>query len=121
MKTPKWLEEIPVLPRFWLGVWFATTILEALSNYGRALVGVEAGSWFPFGCNLLVAFILGSVLIVSRKQSPPKRRPLSSEAQEARKPRPPEELVGALQDSVHKNVGKARPTRSKKIKKTPKA
>jgi transcriptional regulator with XRE-family HTH domain len=43
--------------------------------------------------------------------------PLSSEALEARRPQPPEELVGALQDRVHLDVGRARPGRAVKIKK----
>jgi len=44
-------------------------------------------------------------------------RPLSSEAQKARAPRPPEELVGALQDSIHVERGRllfSRPIRPKK-------
>lgn len=46
-----------------------------------------------------------------------KLAPLSPEALEARKPLPPEELVGALQDRVHVDVGRARPGRAVKIKK----
>jgi transcriptional regulator with XRE-family HTH domain len=42
--------------------------------------------------------------------------PLSLEAQEARRPPPPEELVGALQDRVHHEVGKARPARTVRLK-----
>jgi hypothetical protein len=34
------------------------------------------------------------------------RRPLSAEAQKAREPRPPEELVDALQDSIHMERGR---------------
>lgn len=47
----------------------------------------------------------------------PKLTPLSPEAQEARKPRPPEELVGALQDRVHVDHGRVRPGRALKTKK----
>lgn len=43
--------------------------------------------------------------------------PLSPEAGEARKPDRPEELIGALQDRVPTDAGKARPGRSVKIKK----
>ena len=46
-----------------------------------------------------------------------KLAPLSPEALEARKPRPPEELVGALQDRVHVEKGKllsATPIRRKR-------
>jgi len=46
-----------------------------------------------------------------------KLAPLSPEALEARRPQPPEELVGALQDRVHVDVGRARPGRAVKIKK----
>jgi len=46
-----------------------------------------------------------------------KLAPLSPEALEARRPPPPEELVGALQDRVHVDVGRARPGRAVKIKK----
>ena len=37
--------------------------------------------------------------------------PLSDSASLARRPLPPEELVGALHDTVHKNIGKGRPAR----------
>mgnify|MGYP001033703407 CR=1 FL=1 len=47
----------------------------------------------------------------------PKLTPLSAEAQAVRRPRPPEELVGALQDQVHINARRARPGRAVKIKK----
>lgn len=43
--------------------------------------------------------------------------PLSRNALEARKPQPPEELVGALQDRVHVDVGRARAGRAAKVKK----
>lgn len=44
-------------------------------------------------------------------------KPLSPEAWEARKPLRPEDLVGALHDPVHRDVGKVRPARTVKIKK----
>ncbi len=47
----------------------------------------------------------------------PKLTPLSAEAQKARRPSPPEELVGALQDRVQVDAGRARPGRAVKIKK----
>ncbi len=46
-----------------------------------------------------------------------KLAPFSPEALEARRPQPPEELVGALQDRLHVDVGRARPGRAVKIKK----
>ena len=39
-------------------------------------------------------------------------KPLSDKARAARQPQPPEELFGALQDSVHTDVGKSRPART---------
>lgn len=48
---------------------------------------------------------------------------LSKEAQEARKPRPPEELVGALHDKVHSDLPSGKLIRSQPISikyKTPK-
>jgi transcriptional regulator with XRE-family HTH domain len=42
--------------------------------------------------------------------------PLTREAREARKPQPPDELVGALQDRVHIKAGKARPGRAVKVR-----
>jgi len=45
-----------------------------------------------------------------------KLSPLSPEAQAARRPRPPEELVGALQDRVHIETGRSRPARAVKAK-----
>jgi len=38
--------------------------------------------------------------------------PLSREELEARRPLPPEELVGALQDRVHRDVGRGRAART---------
>jgi DNA-binding transcriptional regulator YiaG len=42
--------------------------------------------------------------------------PLSKAARDARRPRPPAELVGALQDSVHREIGPARTARSVKVR-----
>ena len=42
--------------------------------------------------------------------------PLSPAALEARRPTPPEELVGALQDSVHREMGRGRAARTAKGK-----
>lgn len=42
--------------------------------------------------------------------------PLSATAVEARKPPRPEELIGALQDSVHKDVGRSRIAKSVKVR-----
>jgi hypothetical protein len=55
------------------------------------------------------------VLIELDERKIPKRSPLSSEALEARKPQPPEELVGALQDRIHTKTGATRPGKSHKV------
>jgi len=44
------------------------------------------------------------------------RKPLSREAREARKPQPPEDLVDARQDRVHKDVGGGRAARTVRSK-----
>jgi transcriptional regulator with XRE-family HTH domain len=48
----------------------------------------------------------------------PELTPLSLAAREARKPRPPAELVAALQDTGHREVGKGRPVRIGKAKRS---
>lgn len=51
----------------------------------------------------------------------PRLAPLSQKAREMRRPvLVPEELVGALQDRVHVDVGRARPGRATKIRRTAK-
>ena len=47
-----------------------------------------------------------------RVRTPRTRTSLSAEAHATRQPPSPEELVGALQDRVHREVGKARPVRA---------
>ncbi len=42
--------------------------------------------------------------------------PLSQAARDARRPRPPAELAGALQDSVHRELGRTRAARSVKVR-----
>jgi hypothetical protein len=49
----------------------------------------------------------------ARRVSPPK---LSEEARAARAPRPPEELVGALQDRIHRDGGMARAAKSVRVR-----
>jgi transcriptional regulator with XRE-family HTH domain len=46
----------------------------------------------------------------------PALKPLSQAARDARRPRPPEELVEALQDSVHRESGRTRAARSVKVR-----
>lgn len=49
----------------------------------------------------------------ARRPSPPR---LSDEVREARSSRPPEELVGALQDPIHRNSGVARAAKSVRVR-----
>lgn len=43
-------------------------------------------------------------------------QPLSPEEQEKRRPLPPEMLVGALQDPIHRDVGRSRPAKVTRVK-----
>jgi len=45
--------------------------------------------------------------------------PLSESARAARKPPPPAERVGALKDTVHREVGQSRLARTIKVDRTP--
>lgn len=47
----------------------------------------------------------------------PKLKPLSQEAQEARRPPKPEDLVDALQDPIHREVGRSRAAKAVKVRK----
>lgn len=46
----------------------------------------------------------------------PARPPLSPEAQVARRPPKPEELIGALHEPVHRDIGKAQAVRARRVK-----
>ena len=46
----------------------------------------------------------------------PKQQPLSKEAQDVRRPPKPEDLVDALQDPIHRDVGRSRAGRAIKIR-----
>lgn len=48
------------------------------------------------------------------------RKPLSREAQDARKPLPPAILANALEDTVHRDIGRGRAAKSVKSKLPPK-
>lgn len=50
----------------------------------------------------------GKVIPTTIEEIRKRMKPLSKEAQEARKPIPPEYLVDALQDPIHKEVGRSR-------------
>ena len=69
--------------------------------------------------DLLVARQYERVLqVVGETASHPRAAPspLSQAARDARRPRPPAELVGALQDSVHRELGRTRAARSVKVR-----
>lgn len=81
-----------------------------------ALLGVREDGSLPF--DLLAAGDYERVLSLlgpgeARRVSPPK---LSDEARAARAPRAPEELVGALQDRIHRDGGTARAARSVRVR-----
>jgi len=87
------------------------------ASENRALLLQEYKGEIPF--DLLVAGKYEEVVILVGQgggRRTLKLSPLSPEAQAARAPRPPEELVGALHDPVHREMGKARAARSVKIK-----
>ena len=45
-----------------------------------------------------------------------KLTPLSDEAKAARRPSPPESLVGARHDKIHLDIGKAKPARTARVR-----
>jgi hypothetical protein len=80
------------------------------------LLGVREDGSLPF--DLLAAGDYDRVLSLlgpgeARHVSPSK---LSEEARAARAPRPPEELVGALQDRIHRDGGTARIAKSVRVR-----
>lgn len=58
----------------------------------------------------------GKVVRTTIEEIRKKMKPLSHESQEARRPISPEYLVDALQDPIHKEVGKSRPAKLAKRK-----
>lgn len=52
------------------------------------------------------------------KQWKSDRKPLSEKALAERRPQPPEELIGALHDTVHRDIGKSRVSKLGKRKPT---
>jgi hypothetical protein len=72
---------------------------------------------FPF--DLLAAGQYDRVVVVvgaGRAPKPLALKPLSQAARDARRPRPPEELVEALQDSAYRESGRVRAARSVKVR-----
>lgn len=59
-----------------------------------------------------------AVVGVGAAHERPALKPMSQAAWDARKPRPPEELVNALQDEVHRVPGRPRAARSVKVRGT---
>jgi DNA-binding transcriptional regulator YiaG len=88
---------------------------SASANRAALLAGRENGL-LPF--DLLVAKEydrVGSLLGEGEARRAPLSK-LSREARAARAPRPPEELVGALQDSIHRDSGAFRAARSVRVR-----
>ena len=81
-----------------------------------ALLGACEGGALPF--DLLAAGEYDRVLaLLGRGESQPARPPKPSQESKAeRMPRPPEELIGALQDRVHREEGPGRPVKSMRIR-----
>lgn len=78
-----------------------------------ALLQPQQGSVIPL--DLLIAGkyeevkrLLGEGKAVEK----PKLKPLSPDSMASRLPLPPDELVGALQDSIHQEVGRSRPAKT---------
>jgi transcriptional regulator with XRE-family HTH domain len=87
----------------------------------RALLLQERGGTVPF--DLLARGEYGAfvrLVAAGSGRHGTKPTPLSRDAREARKPAPPDRLVGALQDRVHARAGKARPGRAVKVKRAAK-
>jgi DNA-binding transcriptional regulator YiaG len=83
-----------------------------------ALLQPQHGSTIPL--DLLIAGkyeevkrLLGAGTTVEKS----KLKPLSPEAIASRLPPPPEDLVGALQDTIHREVGKSRPAKTTRSRK----
>jgi DNA-binding transcriptional regulator YiaG len=83
-----------------------------------ALLQPQQGSTIPL--DLLIAGkyeevkrMLGAGTAVKK----PELKPLSPEAIASRLPPPPEDLVGALQDTIHREVGRSRPAKTTRSRK----
>ena len=88
----------------------------AAANRAALLAASEYGE-FPF--DLLADGQYDRVVVVvgaGGASERPALKPLSQAARVARRPRPPEELVEALQDSVHRESGRTRAARSVKVR-----
>lgn len=83
-----------------------------------ALLQHRQGSIIPF--DLLIAGKYEEVkqlLGAGKAVEKPKLKPLSPEAIASRLPPPPEDLVGALQDPIHREVGRSRPAKTTRSRK----
>ena len=82
------------------------------------LLGASEGGVVPF--DLLIEGRFDEVLKVigtTPQVARPRPKPLSKQARMARAPRRPQDLVGANQEVVHKEIGKARRPRVARVKK----
>ena len=82
------------------------------------LLGASDGGVVPF--ELLIEGRFDEVLSaigMTPQATRPRPKPLSREARMARAPRLPQDLVGANQETVHKEIGKARRPSVARVKK----
>lgn len=94
------------------------TIDRGSSSENRALLLREHDGVIPFDLLAQEKYTELVELVGAGSGRPDvKLAPLSREARDQRRPLPPKQLVGALQDPAHRDVGKARRARTTKSKK----
>jgi hypothetical protein len=114
MRTPLKSNPIPVPVPAGFKVGDQVRLIQADRKHECARAG-QTGEVIGFnGPYVMLHLKCGHVWEVLSQTVMHQLTPLSPEAQEARKPLPPEELVNALPDRCHKEVGVSRPAKSSK-------